>query len=484
MRHDNGGGERLSRRRLLQRAAAAGVGLPLAAACAEAASPMQTSGPGRGAAPGQARMPAFTVPTPVFSLAERNRRWAAVRANMAKPSWNLDAIITAGSDALGNHARYLTQIVIQKYSQAAPEVLFPRDPARAVTAHISGARHVEEWTRRLKGGNWLTDGKLVLAAESGSAALARRLAAEGYNRPGARIGVAKLKGSRFDPEGLVSATWLEHLEAALPGVVFLPIDQFPPQVGNDTGPIEDASMAKGPEEQDVIRRAVSLNEQGIAAAIAAARNGATRQADLWWACFETMYRGAGEDVIRCSIGVDGGGNMTLGEPTDDPVRVGQICNQEISGAFQGYGSQINHAFFIGTPATPGYEYYRAAVDVLARVIERAIAFIEPGKTTYGDFQANNEKTFAALGEKGSGLNTHGGGLGFLSRPRQSAEDNLVVMQPGHTFDFKPTVTLDRARTKDVGATNRPVQVGESILVTETGAVRLGTRAIVPMATGA
>ncbi len=470
--HPNRSDEGFSRRQMLHRAAAAGVGLPVAQ--------MLTSG--QVSAQGQAPLPAFTVPTPVFSVAERNRRWAAVRANMAKPQWNLDAIITAGSDALGNNARYLTQVVIQKYSQTAPEVLFPRDPAKPVIAHISGARHVEEWTRRLTGGNWLSDGKLVLKAESGSEALATLLAAEGYNRPGVRIGVAKLKGSRFDPEGLVSATWLERLKAALPGVVFLPIDQFPPRVGNDTGPIEDASMSKSPEEQEVIRKAVALNERGIAAAMAAVRNGATRQADLWWACFETLYRGGGEDVIRCSLGLDGGGNLTLGEPTDHPVRVGQICNQEISSAYQGYGCQINHAFFIGTRSTPGYDYYRTAVELLARVIERAIAFIQPGKTTYGDFIANNETTFNEFGEKGSGLNTHGGGLGFLSRPRQSAGDNPVVMQPGHTFDFKPAVTLDRGKIQDAGERNRPVQVGESILVTEKGAVRLGTRAIVPIAT--
>lgn len=459
--------EGVSRRQLLKRAAA-GMALPL--------GPVLISSEARA----QARD--FTVPTPGFSLAERNRRWSAVRANMARPEWNLDAIITAGSDSLGNNARYLTQIVIQKYSQPAPEVLFPRDATRPVVAHISGARHVEEWTRRLSEGRWLSDGKLVLKAEAGSKAMARLLAEAGYNRPGARIGVAKLKGSRFDPEGLVSAAWLESLKAALPSVAFLPIDQFPPRVGNDTGPIEDASMSKGTEEQDIIRRAVSLNEQGIAAAMAAARNGATRQADLWWACFETMYRGSGEDVVRCSLAFDGGGNATLGEPTDHPVRLGQICNQEISSACQGYGSQINHAFFIGTRATPGYEYYRAAVELLADVIARAIAFIQPGKTTYGDFLANNEKIFGEYNEKGTGLNTHGGGLGFLSRPRQSAEDNPVVMQPGHTFDYKPTVVLDRARTKDAGERNRPVQVGESILVTEKGAVRLGTRPLVPMTT--
>ncbi len=463
----------ISRRRMLQTAAAAGVGLPLSQALGDGTA---------WAAQAKRQFPAFTVPSPVFTAAERDRRWAAVRANMAKPPWNLDAIITPGSDALGNYARYLTQVVIQKYSQSAPEVLFPRDASKPVIAHISGARHVDEWTRRFKPNGWVSDGKLVLRAESGSQALAKLLASEGYNKPGTRIGVAKLQGSRFDPEGLVSHTWFERLKAALPGVAFLPIDQFPPQVGNDTGPIEDAAMSKGLEEQAVLRKAVELNQRGISAAIAAARDGAPRQADLWWACFYELYTGAGEDVFRCSIGFDAGGNASLGEPTDYPVRIGQICNQEISSAYQGYGSQINHAFFIGSKSTPGYEYYRTAVEMLAKVIERAIAFIQPGKTTYGDFMAFNEKSFKEFGEKGSGLNTHGGGLGFLSRPRQSAEDNIVVMQPGHTFDFKPAVTLDRAKTKDVGEKNRSVQLGESILVTDKGAVRLGTRPLVPIAT--
>jgi len=195
-----------------------------------------------------------------------------------------------------------------------------------------------------------------------------------------------------------------------------------------------------------------------------------------------LYTGAGEDIFRCSIGFDAGGNASLGEPTDYPVRVGQICNQEISCAYQGYGSQINHAFFIGRSSTPGYAYYRTAIELLAKVIERAVAFIEPGTTTYGDFAAHNEEIFKEFGERGSGLNTHGSGLGFLSRPRQSREDHPVVMQAGHIFDFKPTVTLDGNPIKDAGVSNRPVQLGESILITPTGAVRLGNRPLVPIAT--
>jgi Xaa-Pro aminopeptidase len=457
---------------MLQRTAAAGAALPLAHTLINSDADAQ----------GQTPLPAFTVSSPTFSLAERDRRWAAVRANMAKPGWNLDAIITPSSDGVGNNARYLTQIVFQRTSNPAPEVLFPRDPAKAVFAHISSARHVEEWGRRLGPGRWLSDGKLVLKAESGAEALAKRLTAEGYNRPGARIGVAKLKGSRFDPDGLASATWLDELKTALPGVLFLPIDQFPPKVGNDAGPIEEASMSKSAEEIAMIRKSVAITERAITAAIAAARNGATRQADLWWACYQVQYTSTGEEPIRCSLACDvSSANALLGDPTDLPVKPGQICVQETSTAYQGYGCQINHPFFIGSPSTPGYEYYRTAVELLAKVIERAIAFIQPGKTI-GEFQANNEKIFKELGEKGSGLNVHGSGIGYLSRPRQSEGDNILIMQPGFAFDFKPGVALDRAKIKDVGEKNRSLYMGEAILVTDKGAERLSTRKLVPIAT--
>lgn len=466
-------GERVSRREILLGAAVAGAGVSLGGARPLGASQSPPCDP----------LESLTVVLPVFSLNERNRRWGAVRAIMARPQWNLDAIVTAPSDGLGDNARYLTQIVIQKYSQPAPEVLFPRDGTRPVYALINAERHVAEWTRRLQPGGWLSDGTLVLRPDNGSQVLAKLLAAEGLNRPGTRIGVAKLKGSRFDPEGLVSSTWLESLKAALPGVLFLPIDQYPATVGTDVGPIEEAAMVKGSEEGEVLRKVVAVNERAILAAVEAARRGARRQADLWWAAFRTMYAGTGEDVIRCSLSLDGPGNATLGEPTDHPVRPGQICNQEISAAYQGYGCQINHAFFIGDPATPGYDDYRSAIELLAKIHDRAVRFIQPGKTTYGDFRRHNEALFKELGVRGSGADTHGAGIGFLSRPRQSREDDLVVMLPGHAFDFKPSLVLDRAAPGSGRDRNRSVQLGEAYLVTETGVVRLGTRPLAPLATG-
>jgi Xaa-Pro aminopeptidase len=457
----------LSRRQMLQQTVAAGAALPLAHAFVSSGVDAQ----------GQTPLPAFTVSAPTFSLAERDRRWAAVRANMAKPQWNLDAIITVVSDQVGANARYLTQVELVRYSGGSPQVLFARDPAKTVLVQASAARHVEEWTARLKDGGWLADGKMKLLPETGGEALAKRLVAEGFNRPGARIGVAKLKGTRFDPDGVVSVTLLDTLKAALPGAVFLPIEKW----GQDAGPIDEVMLTKSPEEQEAIRLAVKANEQGLAAMVAASRNGATRQADLWWAAFATMAAGTGDDILRLSIGLNEGGNASLGEANGDPMRVGQFCSQEISSGFQGYGCQINHTFFIGNSSTPGYDCYRATFDALIKVHEKSLAFIQPGKTTYDEFEKYLRNALVEIGGgEGGGVAVHSGGIG-QARPR-GGRDNEMIIQPGHVFDFKPSLALPRATIKDVGEKNRSVQLGDAILVTDKGVVRLGTRPLGPIAT--
>jgi hypothetical protein len=43
--------------------------------------------------------------------------------------------------------------------------------------------------------------------------------------------------------------------------------------------------------------------------------------------------------------------------------------------------------------------------------------------------------------------------------------------------------MKRERLADVGPRNREIQLGEHLLVTETGAVRLGSRPLEPITTG-
>ena len=54
-------------------------------------------------------------------MAERDRRWAAVRAVMGRPQWNLDALITVQTDLNGNsqsHARFICEFALENLTKA------------------------------------------------------------------------------------------------------------------------------------------------------------------------------------------------------------------------------------------------------------------------------------------------------------------------------------------------------------------------------
>jgi hypothetical protein len=200
-----------------------------------------------------------------------------------------------------------------------------------------------------------------------------------------------------------------------------------------------------------------------------------------------MFARTGEDPSRVSISLDQPGNSTLGEPTGDPVHMGQIITEELDGTVQGYRAQVNHSIFIGGPSTPGYDYYRAAMEAAATLIKEAPSWVTPGKTTCGEFVKRYGVRLEELGgEDSSGVVLHSSGIGNLTRPRlgakNSVKDHDVVIRPGMTFDFKPALHLVRTKMADVGAKNRDIQLGEHFLVTEQGMVRLGTRAIGPVST--
>ena len=417
------------------------------------------------------------VSNPIFSLAERNRRWEAVQRVMARPEWNLDVTFAPGNGDTA-YPRYLTQIGGRGGSA---DVLLPRDSSKPVYALTGGSRNKSFWSKRLA--SWTSDGKLVIGDGEGSKSVAEQLKKLGLNKPETRVGVAKLAGSRFDPEGMVSATYLDNLKSALPGVLFLPIEKW----GRDAGPVDEPAMVKSAEEHEVIRRCVAAGENAIEVIARAARAPSKQQADLWFPTFTAMFSQTGEDPTRLSISLDAASNSTLGAPVDDPLKEGQIISQEIDATVQGYRAQVNHSIFVGGPSTAGFNYYKAAMEAAIKTLLDSIAFIVPAKTTLGQLVDHYAATVEKLNaEDRSGVVLHSSGIGNLSRPRlgptNSRGDSDIVLVPGMTFDFKPALRMKRSAVEDVGEENRVVQIGEHFLITEKGAVRLGKRELKPITT--
>ncbi len=459
---------RTSRRAFLRRMASTSITLPL---LPELSSPLNE------ARAQDVKTGQIQVATPSFSRAERERRWAAVRRIMAKPQWNLDALIAPAS---GDKAYpwYLTQIGGRGGSA---DVIFPRDDSKPVHALVAATRNRRFWEKRLNG--WRSDGKLIIGEGEGSKSVAEQIKSLGLNRPATRIGVAKLSGSRFDPEGLVPVSFLENLKSMLPGLQFSPIEKW----GADSGPIDEAAMMKSSEEHDVIRRSVAAGEKAIEVIRRVARPPSRHQGDIWLQTFAAMFAETGEDPTRLSIALDAEANSTLGAPTDDPLKEGQIISEEIDATVQGYRAQVNHSIFVGGPKTPGCDYYRAAMETAIKLFHECLAFIVSGKTTCGqlvDYYAKLTDKFNA--EDRSGVVLHSSGIGNLSRPRlgpaNSREDSDIVLAPGMTFNFKPAIRMKRSAMQDVRKENRVVQVGEHVLVTESGVARLGKRELKPLTT--
>jgi Xaa-Pro aminopeptidase len=463
-------GGRISRRTALRNISLFGVGLPMAQIIGEAKLHGQTS---------ESKPGGVMVAKPIFSVAERGRRWEAVRRIMAKPQWNLDALL-APSNGDGAYPRYLTQIGGRGGSA---DVVLPRDSSKPVYAFTGSGRNKSFWSKRLT--SWTSDGKLIINDGEGSKPIVEQLKALGLNKSGTRIGVAKLTGSRFDPEGMVSATYLDNLKSALPGVVFLPIEKW----GSDSGPIDEPAMVKSAEEHDAIRRCVAAGEKAIETIARVARSSAKQQADIWFPTFTAMFAETGEDPTRLSISLDEASNSTLGAPVDDPLKAGQIISQEIDATVQGYRGQVNHSIFVGGANTPGFNYYKAAMDVAIKALLDSIAFIVPGKITCGQLVDHYAATVGKLNsDDQSGVVLHSSGIGNLSRPRlgpaNSRGDSDIVLVPGMTFDFKPAIRLKRNVIEDVRRENRTVQIGEHYLITDKGAVRLGKRELKPITTEA
>src|SRR5437660_3158311 len=365
-----------SRRSFLQKIAATGIVLPLLPGLDSSLNESVAA---------EAKTGQIQVANPSFSRVERDGRWIAVRRVMAKPQWNFDAIFAPASGDTA-YPRYLTQIGGRGGSA---DVIFPRDDTKPIHAIVSTARNRSFWEKRLNA--WRSDGKLIISQGDGSKSVIEQIKTLGLDRPGTRIGVAKLSGSRFDPEGLVSGTFLESLKASLKGVQFLPIEKW----GPDAGPIDEPAMVKSAEEHDVIRRAVAGGEKAIDVIRRVAQAPSRHQGDIWLPTFVAMFAETGEDPTRLSIALDVEANATLGAPTDDPLKEGQIISEEVDATVQGYRAQVNHSIFVGGTKTPGYEYYRAAMVVAIKLFHDCIASIVPGKTTCGQLV----DYYAALVEK-------------------------------------------------------------------------------------
>src|SRR3954471_5697128 len=142
---------------------------------------------------------------PRFSLAERHRRWAAVRSHMR--AQNIDVIVlpnnTGHSADLQSNSRYLSHV--GGGGDADIAVIFPLEGEITAIATSAAPRWpmVQEWTKdvreaRRRFGKIAAERLKELKIETG------------------RIGITGLGGGTRSPEGTISHSFWTHIREGLP----------------------------------------------------------------------------------------------------------------------------------------------------------------------------------------------------------------------------------------------------------------------------
>lgn len=271
----------------------------------------------------------------------------------------------------------------------------------------------------------------------------------------ARVGVGSLSNIFRNSEGSVTYTTLDRVRQAFPQAQFESAADI----------LWRVKLVHSAEEIAVLEKATEVSEVGVQAMLDTARPGAVHR-DVWLKMYSAIVQASGERPWRLSISTRGSGNASFGFPLEDVFRAGQILGQECSGSVLGYGSQVNHSVLLGSPAPADWASAgQYSLDLFQTLLDR----VAPGKSIKEFCDFCGEKLKARGVAKPGGVLIHSSGLADLPRcgPGRMEGGDDLVFQAGMVFDLKPSVPVKQTPT--------PAEFGDSIVVTEKGARRLGKR---------
>ena len=385
----------------------------------------------------------------VFSLGERDRRWAKVRRLMARDG--VDVIFclpcTNSHDRGAADARYLTQLGENSDESV---VAFPIEGP--VTAwHSRGG----VWPSS----NWFADIRPTPRGTGGATA-------SGWLNENPRY-----KNSTIAIAGLDSSI-LAHVRSAEGEVNWQSVDlikrNFPnAKIVSATPVLGEARWRKSAEEIDFLRKGTQVAEKMLEAVNQHARPGVRERhvfAHLMFASADAD--GSYAPMIGWSSGPDGRAYHRVEQPAFRTLKDRDVLLIEIEGRWGGYIAQIDQTWGIGSAT----QDLQDAIKLAFEAYNRVMAKLKPGVTVRELIDA---ATFTAMnGRAKTGLGGHGRGTGddgpLLVAGRPEAKEVLdLVIEEGCSFVIKPSVILD--------GTGDFARWGETVAVTAKGAERLGTR---------
>jgi ectoine hydrolase len=369
-----------------------------------------------------------------YSLAERDRRWEAVRA--AGRAAGFDCIFVPIGN--GIDARYLTSL-------RNSAIVLPTDGRPPIVVADRGSSNA-----------WVPDPKLTV--RSWGKPMAEALQEAGMER--ARIGVVGLLGGRMShvrlPDGTVNHTAYAQVLAALPNATF----------EDATDVVGMVRSVKSEEEITCLRHATRMAEAGVEELAKTARPGA--DASVVYAAVMQRILMLGSEYYPLALTFDPIGQPRSARYTNPPVgrrfQANDLITNEISAVWGVEQAQEDQPILLG----PIPDAWKPAIELQREAFEVGLETMRPG-TTYGEF-IDRVRGLARDGLEITVL-FHGRGYGDdgpLLTPRAKGENvRDLRLERGNAFVWKPTVSSPDGRIE--------LTWGGDVLVTDAGGEKLFAR---------
>lgn len=393
------------------------------------------------------------IDDPMFSTAERDRRWARLRELMSEDGVELLITLPAWIDS---DAMYVAD-------NAGVSIL----PLEGDPILILGG---ESSVDALSVPQWIDDRISVTALGSTASDFGRATAEALRTRglTGRRTAIAGLQSGRYSsvrqPEGYAGYTTVQRIVEAV----------GPELVVDGTDIIGRARYVKSEEELRRLRSSVRIGESSLEAMTASAGVGVL-QREVYGQMMLAQVR-AGADKLHAAWcpGAWGSKRHRYVSPPPGTLEPGVYVSTELMPEVRGYQAQVAQPMVIDEPTARALEIFEAN----ALAFDAALAAIRPGQRWGDVLTAVAGAVDASLGSVF--LLLHGRGLGNdgpLIIPTATGDARAAIAEEPivehTTFILKPY--LEVAEELKPFARSHDVTWGDTIVVTANGAERLGTR---------
>lgn len=392
-------------------------------------------------------------PYPRFSLAERDRRWKAVRELMVQQ--RIEVIVTpqntGHSTDFQANTRYLTHCGGGGDSDIA--AVFPLEGEVTAIATSAAPRWptVQEWTNdvreaRRNYGRVIVERLRELRVERGRIGI---------------TGLGEVEGTRT-PEGtILYGTWKQIREA------------FPAaELVDATRILTEVRYVKSQEEIEALTKSMGIIESAYQAEIEAARPG-VKDWDVWAATQCALMRNGSEMPVHCNWVSGKNPKRTLTRPSLRVLERGDLIINEVEASWIGYRSQGVQPVFVEEADA----VYQELIKVQREVFNRVRESLKPGITVRELAELTQKSASEAAPKSGpaagarTGLTMHGRGAGddgpIITSHARSPRQLGVQLRENMVFICKPSaISADG---------NYICTWGDTVVVTAHGGRRLGKR---------